>query len=157
MRAVRRIWRRLELGWRASLRRLPFFTQRTAVLLAGVLVASLAMLGGVVALVGWPGANGPTHLVPGERFGQRPESRPGPGTAAPGGPRDAGSRRLGRRGTRVRRCGRRGRRGPAGRTADHLAVGDDHDHRPPGPPRPGRRPPRPGRLHPAALIHPLGC
>jgi hypothetical protein len=86
VRAIRRAWRRLELGWRAGLRRLPFFTQRTAVLLVGVLVAALAMLGGVVALVGWPGANGPAHLVPGERAGQRPESRPGPGTAAPGGP-----------------------------------------------------------------------
>ena len=48
MRVVRRASRRLELGWRAGLRRLPFFTQRTAVLLVGVLVASLAMLGGVV-------------------------------------------------------------------------------------------------------------
>jgi hypothetical protein len=86
VRAIRRAWRGLELGWRAGLRRLPFFTQRTAVLLVGVLVAALAMLGGVVALVGWPGANGPAHLVPGERAGQRPESRPGPGTAAPGGP-----------------------------------------------------------------------
>ena len=55
MRAVRRGWRRLELGWRTSLRRLPFFTQRTAVLLVGVLVASLAMLGGVVALAGGAG------------------------------------------------------------------------------------------------------
>jgi hypothetical protein len=91
VRAVRRIWRRLELGWRASLRRLPFFTQRTAVLLVGVLVVSLAMLGGVIALVGWPGANGPTHLVPGEQAGRRPESRPGPGPAAPGGP-EAGDR-----------------------------------------------------------------
>jgi hypothetical protein len=86
VRAVRRTWRRLELGWRAGLRRLPFFTQRTAVLLVGVLVASLAMLGGVVGLVGWPGANGPTHLVPGERAGQLPESRLGPGAAAPGDP-----------------------------------------------------------------------
>jgi hypothetical protein len=172
MRAIRRAWRRLELGWRTGLRRLPCFTQRTAVLLVGVLVAALAMLGGVVALVGWPGADGPTHLVPGERAGQRPESRPGAGTAAPrgpgdgrpvrgrrrrrggglpvpgrnrpvrpcrrgsrrpDGPRDAASRRHGRRGTRVRRCGRRGRPGPAGRTADHPAVGDHHDHRPPGP------------------------
>jgi hypothetical protein len=86
MRTVRRAWRKLELGWRAGLWRLPFFTQRTAVLLVAVLVASLAMLGGGVALVGWPGANGPTHLVPGEQAGQRPESRPGPGAAAPGGP-----------------------------------------------------------------------
>ena len=61
MRAVRRMWRRLELGWRAGLRRLAFFTQRTAVLLAGVLAASLAMLGGVVALVGWPGSRTADH------------------------------------------------------------------------------------------------
>jgi len=86
VRAIGRASRRLELGWRAGLRRLPFFTQRTAVLLVGVLVAALAMLGGVVALVGWPGSNGPTHLVPGERAAQLPESRPGAGAAAPGGP-----------------------------------------------------------------------
>jgi hypothetical protein len=81
----------MGLGWRAGLLRLPFFTQRTAVLLVGVLVAALAMFGGLVALVGLPGANGPTHLVPGESAGQLPESRPGPGTAAPGGP-EAGAR-----------------------------------------------------------------
>jgi hypothetical protein len=130
VRAVRRAWRRLGLGWPAGLQRLPFFTQRTAVLLLGVLVAALAMLGGAVALVGWPGANGPTHLVPGERAGQRPESRP----------RDL-ARPL---------------PGAAGRTADHPSRLHHNDHRPPGPPRPGQRPPRPGRLHPAALIK-AGC
>ena len=46
----------LRVDGEAGLSRLPFFTQRTAVLLLGVLVATLAMLGGVVALVGWPGA-----------------------------------------------------------------------------------------------------
>ena len=55
MREIRREGRRLRLAWRASLLRLPVFTQRTAVLLVGVLVATLALLGGVVALVGWPG------------------------------------------------------------------------------------------------------
>ena len=133
MRAVRREWRSLRLGWRAGLRRLPFFTQRTAVLLVGVLAATLAMLGGVVALVGWPGSGGPTHLVPGEQADRVPESRPAPGSAAPGAGPGAGDRWRGHRGTRVRRCGRRGRRGPAGRTADHLAP--DHHHRPPGPAR----------------------
>lgn len=53
MRAIRRALHRLPLYWEAGLRRLPFFTQRTAVLLLGVLVAALAMVGGVVALVGW--------------------------------------------------------------------------------------------------------
>ena len=70
MRAVRGALRRLRVDWEAGLGRLPFFTQRTAVLLLGVLVATLAMLGGVVALVGWPRAGGPTHLVPGERAGR---------------------------------------------------------------------------------------
>jgi hypothetical protein len=123
MRAVRRAWRSLRLSWRVGLRHLPFFTQRTAVLLLGVLVATrerrpgidvasgsaaasagppharraypagvLAMLGGVVTLVGWPGADGPTHLVPGERADQAPESRPAPGSAAPGAPPGAGDR-----------------------------------------------------------------
>ena len=79
MRAVRRALRRLRVDWEAGLGRLPFFTQRTAVLLLGVLVATLAMLGGVVALVGWPGAGGPTHLVPGERAGRaRPPGHKGP-------------------------------------------------------------------------------
>ena len=79
MRAVRGALRRLRVDWEAGLGRLPFFTQRTAVLLLGVLVATLAMLGGVVALVGWPGAGGPTHLVPGERAGRAPA--PGGGAA----------------------------------------------------------------------------
>ena len=92
MRAVRREWKALRLGWRAGLRRLPFFTQRTAVLLVGVLAATLAMLGGVVALVGWPGADGPTQLVPGERAARAPESRPAPGAAAPGAEPGAGDR-----------------------------------------------------------------
>ena len=92
MRAVRREWRSLRLGWRAGLRRLPFFTQRTAVLLVGVLAATLAMLGGVVALVGWPGSGGPTHLVPGEQADRVPESRPAPGSAAPGAGPGAGDR-----------------------------------------------------------------
>jgi hypothetical protein len=85
VRAIRRVWERLRVEWEAGLARLPSFTQRTAVLLLGVLVATLAMLGGVVALVGWPGAGGPTRLVPGERAGQAPASRPEPGNGpAPG-------------------------------------------------------------------------
>jgi hypothetical protein len=113
----------LLLHWEAGLRRLPLFTQRTAVLLLGVLVATRehrsgidvafacpaapagppharraypagvpAMLGGVVALVGWPGANGPAHLVPGERAGQAPESRPEPGGRPAPGSSGAGAR-----------------------------------------------------------------
>ena len=92
MRTIRRALDRLPLYWEAGLRRLPFFTQRTAVLLLGVLVAALAMVGGVVALVGWPGANGPAHLVPGERAGQAPESRPEPGDRPAPGSSGAGAR-----------------------------------------------------------------
>ena len=91
MRAVRGALRRLRVDWEAGLGRLPFFTQRTAVLLLGVLVATLAMLGGVVALVGWPGAGGPTHLVPGERAGRAPASRPAPGNGPAPGARAAGA------------------------------------------------------------------
>ena len=61
MRTIRGALDRLTLQWEAELRRLPCFTQRTAVVLPGV----SAMLGGVVALVGWPGADGPARLVPG--------------------------------------------------------------------------------------------
>lgn len=92
MRTIRGALDRLLLHWEAGLRRLPFFTQRTAVLLLGVLVATLAMLGGVVALVGWPGANGPAHLVPGERAGQAPASRPEPGGGPAPGSSGAGVR-----------------------------------------------------------------
>jgi hypothetical protein len=92
VRTIRGAMDRLLLHWEAGLRRLPFFTQRTAVLLLGVLVATLAMLGGVVALVGWPGANGPAHLVPGERAGQAPASRPEPGGGPAPGSSGAGVR-----------------------------------------------------------------
>lgn len=92
MRTIRGALDGLLLHWQAGLRRLPFFTQRTAVLLLGVLVATLAMLGGVVALVGWPGANGPAHLVPGERAGQAPASRPEPGGGPAPGSSGAGVR-----------------------------------------------------------------
>jgi hypothetical protein len=85
----------LRVDWEAGLGRLPFFTQRTAVLLLGVLVATLAMLGGVVALVGWPGAGGPTHLVPGERAGRSPASRPAPDDGPAPGAGAAGADRSG--------------------------------------------------------------
>jgi len=65
MRVIARTWSRLRLDWEIGLHRLPFFTQKVAVMLLGALVASLALLGGVVSLVGPPGADGPTHLVPG--------------------------------------------------------------------------------------------
>jgi hypothetical protein len=92
VRTIRGALDRLSLQWEAELRRLPWFTQRTAVVLLGVLVATLATLGGVVALVGWPGADGPARLVPGERAGQAPASRPEPGDRPAPGSSGAGAR-----------------------------------------------------------------
>jgi hypothetical protein len=84
VRAIRRGWGKLRLDWRVGLLRLPFFTQRTAVLLLGVLVATLALLGGVVALIGSPWSAGPTHLVPGGQAGEQPSPRPATGDRASG-------------------------------------------------------------------------
>jgi hypothetical protein len=75
VRAVRGAVRRLRVDWEAGLGRLPFFTQRTAVLLLGVPGRDPGHARGVVALVGWPGAGGPTQLVPGERAGRAPGAR----------------------------------------------------------------------------------
>ena len=55
MRAIRRVWRRLELGWRAGLRRLPFFTHppsvttTTTTIAPGVLDPVQELLGPVVS------------------------------------------------------------------------------------------------------------
>jgi len=84
VRAIRRGWGKLRLDWRVGLLRLPFFTQRTAVLLVGVLVATLALLGGVVTLIGSPWSAGPTHLVPGGQAGEQPSPRPATGDRASG-------------------------------------------------------------------------
>lgn len=158
MRAIRRALHRLPLYWEAGLRRLPFFTQRTAVLLLGVLVAALAMVGGVVALVGWPGANGPAHLVPGERAGLAPESRPEPGDRpAPGSSgADAwsGADAGGATAASPSPANQPGDATTAAKAPGSTAAGGQRsraNHRPPGSPRPGRRAPRPGRLHPASL------
>jgi len=65
VRALARTWSKLRLDWDIGLHRLPFFTQKTAVLLVGVLVSTLALLGGVISLVGPPGSIGPARLDPG--------------------------------------------------------------------------------------------
>jgi hypothetical protein len=92
VRVIARMWSRLRLDWEMGLHRLPFFTQKVAVMLLGALVATLALLGGVATLVGPPGADGPDHLVPGSTGGSPPvttRSAPGQaggqGTAAGGG------------------------------------------------------------------------
>jgi hypothetical protein len=93
VRVIARTWSRLRLDWEVGLHRLPFFTQKVAVMLLGALVASLALLGGVVALVGPPGADGPDQLVPGDTGGSPATTRPAP--ARPGGQGAGGSQGAG--------------------------------------------------------------
>jgi hypothetical protein len=64
VRAIVRTWSKLRLDWEVGRHRLPFFTQKVAVVLLGVLVATLALVGGVVILLGPPDAGGPDRLVP---------------------------------------------------------------------------------------------
>jgi hypothetical protein len=106
VRAIRGALHRLPLYWEAGLRRLPFFTQRTAVLLLGVLVAALAMVGGVVAPGPTPAArrrpprprrtSPATRPPPPRRPGPRPPAGRDPGpTTAPQGPLDPVDELLG--------------------------------------------------------------
>jgi hypothetical protein len=81
VRVIGRLWSRLRLDWEMGLHRLPFFTQKVVVMLLGVLVATLALLGGLATLVGPPGADGPDHLVPGSTPRPPGPSRPVPGQA----------------------------------------------------------------------------
>jgi hypothetical protein len=87
VRGIARTWSKLRLDWEIGLHRLPFFTQKVAVMLLAALVASLALLGGVVTLIGQPGADGPDRLVPGSTGEAPATTRPAPGH---GGGRDAG-------------------------------------------------------------------
>jgi hypothetical protein len=66
------VWNTLQLEWEAGLRRLPFFTQRLAVVLLGLLVVSLALVGATVIL--WSGAQ--RSELP---LGPPPEHRNPPG------------------------------------------------------------------------------
>lgn len=68
---------RLKLEWEVGLQRLPFFTQRLAVGLLGLLVVSLALVGGMVIL--WGGQQGSdVQLRPPPEAGQpNGPSRPG--------------------------------------------------------------------------------
>src|SRR6266511_4325055 len=67
---------RLRLEWEIGLQRLPFFTQRLAVALLGLLVVSLALVGGMAILQG--GQQGSdVQLRPQPEGGQASEP-PGP-------------------------------------------------------------------------------
>jgi hypothetical protein len=83
VRVIGRLCSRLRLDWEIGLHRLPFFTQKVAVMLLGVLVATLALLGGLATLVGPPGTDGPDHLAPGGT--PRPPAAPPITTAGQGG------------------------------------------------------------------------
>jgi hypothetical protein len=81
VRVIAGLWSRLRLDWEMGLHRLPFFTQKAGVMLLGVLVATLALLGGLATLVGPPGADGPDHLVPGGTPRPPASTRPASGQA----------------------------------------------------------------------------
>lgn len=125
---------RLRLEWEVGLQRLPFFTQRLAVALLGLLVVSLALVGGMVILwggqqgsevqlqpppeAGQPGGRSsleplgpptPVHGVGGEAAND-PGGGGGDGTQAPVGAREASSST----GDRSARSGSTRRSGPAG-------------------------------------------
>src|SRR6266540_380519 len=81
---------RLRLEWEIGLQRLPFFTQRLAVALLGLLVVSLALVGGMAILQGSGertsvpvGARSPSSSAgqAGSGAGPGPTTRPAPGGA----------------------------------------------------------------------------
>jgi hypothetical protein len=69
---------RWRLDWEAALRALPFFIQRLAVVLAGLVVAVLALLGGLAVLIRPVGA--PPPPAPVIQGGQPPATQQPPGT-----------------------------------------------------------------------------
>jgi hypothetical protein len=81
LRAFVRLLRHLKLDWEIGLHRLPFFTQKAAVLLVGVLVTTLALIGGLATIGG--------GLRPGPEPAPTVEQPPRPGppttTTRPGG------------------------------------------------------------------------
>jgi hypothetical protein len=120
VRVIARTWSKLRLDWEMGLHRLPFFTQKVAVMLLGALVATLALLGGVASLVGPPGADGPDHLVPGSTGGSPPvTTRPAPGQAGGQGAAGGG-----------------GATAPAGDPAQAPAGAPASGHAPAGPKAP---------------------
>jgi hypothetical protein len=119
VRVIAKTWSRLRLDWEIALHRLPFFTQKVAVMLLGALVASLALLGGVVALVGPPGADGPDQLVPGDTGGPPATTRPAP--AQPG-----------RQGAGATTTSAPAGAPAPGRAADHRRARHHDHHRRPG-------------------------
>jgi hypothetical protein len=140
VRVIGRLWSRLRLDWEMGLHRLPFFTQKAAVMLLGVLVATLALLGGLATLVAPPGADGPDQLVPGGGDPRPPAStRPASGQAGGRGQATVGA-------GATPGGGAEGRRG-AGAGAAGAGVPAGAANRAPAPPTPG---PGAGGATPAA-------
>jgi hypothetical protein len=86
---VTAMWDRWRLDWEAALRALPFLIQRLAVVLAGLVVAVLALLGGLAILI--RPVDAPPPPAPVILGGQPPATQP-PGTGpshspTPGQPR----------------------------------------------------------------------
>ncbi len=76
------IWDTARLEWRIGLQRLPFFTQRLAVGLLGLLVVSLALVGAMAIISGGPQSSDLPLRPPPE--GRYPVDRPsGDGTGPP--------------------------------------------------------------------------
>jgi len=67
------MWDRWRLDWEAALRALPFFIQRLAVVLAGLVVAVLALLGRLAVLIRPVGA--PPPPAPVIQSGQPPATQ----------------------------------------------------------------------------------
>ena len=81
------MWDTLKLEWAIGLQRLPFFTQRFAVALLGLLVVSLALVGAMMILWGGPQSSELPLRPPPEA--QHPAGPPtGSGPQPPGAPRE---------------------------------------------------------------------
>jgi hypothetical protein len=85
------VWDTLKLEWQVGLRRLPFFTQRLAVALLGLLLVSLALVGALAILWGGPqGSELPLRPPPAAGRPADPDQAGGIGTPDPPRVRGAG-------------------------------------------------------------------
>src|SRR6266536_2434826 len=111
-RPMSRVWDKLRLEWEVGLQRLPFFTQRLAVALVGLLVVSLALVGGMMVL--WGGQGPELQLRP------PPEAQPPAGPTVPGAPAPSGTQPGG------------GAQAPAGVQSSTSSPSEDHPGAAPG-------------------------
>jgi hypothetical protein len=82
------VWDMLKLEWQVGLRRLPFFTQRLAVALLGLLLVSLALVGALAVVWGGPqDSDLPLRPPPGAGHPARPNQVSGIEPPSPPHPR----------------------------------------------------------------------